>query len=101
MREFEAGATLIEQGAEGEAAATFFVIRSGTAKVTQLQQGESVTIRDSVTSGDYFGEMALLREEPRQASNGHVAAMSRPYNGHVGRLLWRDGAAPLAVCNGM
>eukprot|EP00933_Yihiella_yeosuensis_P042548 TRINITY_DN3716_c0_g1_i1.p1 TRINITY_DN3716_c0_g1~~TRINITY_DN3716_c0_g1_i1.p1 ORF type:complete len:769 (-),score=246.47 TRINITY_DN3716_c0_g1_i1:125-2431(-) len=57
---FEPNTTIIKQGDEGN---EFFVIKTGTAKVEI--GGNQVA---SLKSGDYFGENALLRDEPRQAS---------------------------------
>lgn len=58
--QFQAGATIIKQGDEGDA---FFVLMSGTADVEI--NGKNVA---KLKSGDYFGENALLRNEPRTAS---------------------------------
>lgn len=58
--QFQGGATIIKQGDEGD---VFFVLMSGTADVQV--NGKSVA---KLKSGDYFGENALLRDEPRTAS---------------------------------
>lgn len=64
---FEAGQTIIQQGAKGD---EFFILRSGEAKVDVDGQN-----RAKLGSGDYFGENALLQEVPRTASIIAVAAI--------------------------
>ena len=59
-REFSAGETI---STEGKSGAGFFVISSGTAKVTV--QGEE---RGSLGPGEYFGEISVLDAQPRTAS---------------------------------
>ena len=54
------GKHLIEQGAFGH---EFFVIEQGTAKVTH--DGNVIA---ELTQGDYFGELALLEQQRRQAT---------------------------------
>ncbi|CAG9761193.1 unnamed protein product [Ceutorhynchus assimilis] len=63
---YPAGAFIIRQGASGD---TFFIISSGSVKVTQRLPGhlEEEEIR-TLTRGDYFGEQALLKEDCRTAS---------------------------------
>ncbi|MCZ7529568.1 MAG: cyclic nucleotide-binding domain-containing protein [Acidimicrobiia bacterium] len=58
--EVPAGKVLVEQGAAG---AEFFVIVSGTAKVTR--RGKKVA---TIGAGDYFGDLALLDKAPRNAT---------------------------------
>jgi len=63
---FEPGDIIIRQGEPGS---EFFVILSGEATVSIVNEGEGepehvATLKD----GDYFGESALLRNEPRAAS---------------------------------
>lgn len=65
--EVPAGKVLVEQGAAG---AEFFVIVSGTAKVTR--RGKSVA---TVGPGDYFGDLALLDKAPRNATVVAVTPM--------------------------
>ena len=56
----EAGTVLAREGELGE---RFFVIEEGTAEVTRA--GSRVA---ALSSGDFFGEIALLREERRIAT---------------------------------
>ncbi|VDP39910.1 unnamed protein product [Soboliphyme baturini] len=60
------GTYIIREGEKGD---TFFVISSGTVKVTQLIEGvdEPQEIR-KLKKGDFFGEKALLGDEVRTAS---------------------------------
>jgi Ca2+:H+ antiporter len=57
---FNEGQVIIKQGDLGE---EFFVIKSGTATVTADGAGIA-----ELKSGDYFGEAALLNQEPRTAT---------------------------------
>ena len=58
--DFKAGKTLIREGALGR---EFFVLVDGTAEV---QRGGKTI--DTSGPGDFFGEMALLTDQPRNAS---------------------------------
>lgn len=64
-REYEEGKEIIIQGKGGEG---LFVITGGTAQAIREQlDGEKVVVNE-FTSGDYFGELALLDEGLRTAS---------------------------------
>jgi len=60
VEEFADGATICK---EGEAGNTFYIIEEGHAVATKAGQ-EVMTYH----SGDYFGELALLRNKPRAAT---------------------------------
>eukprot|EP00437_Effrenium_voratum_P004087 CAMPEP_0181422072 /NCGR_PEP_ID=MMETSP1110-20121109/13424_1 /TAXON_ID=174948 /ORGANISM="Symbiodinium sp., Strain CCMP421" /LENGTH=794 /DNA_ID=CAMNT_0023545155 /DNA_START=150 /DNA_END=2534 /DNA_ORIENTATION=+ len=61
---FKAGQTIITQGEVGR---EFFIIQSGEAEVLVGEAGSQKKVA-SLKQGDYFGENALLRNEPRSAT---------------------------------
>jgi len=62
--DYKAGEKIISQGDSGN---EFFVIKSGEATVSVMNEGKSTEVA-KLKSGDYFGENALLRDEPRTAT---------------------------------
>jgi CRP/FNR family transcriptional regulator, cyclic AMP receptor protein len=58
--DFKAGKTLITQGTPGR---EFFVLVDGTAEIQR--NGKKI---DTAGPGEFFGEMALLTDQPRNAS---------------------------------
>ena len=63
---FENGAPIITQGAAGD---SFYIIKAGSVKVTKADaDGHEQLIKDKLGPSDYFGEMALLKDELRMAS---------------------------------
>ena len=53
---------------EGDAGTKFFLIKEGTAICTKRQSDGSVQEINRLSCGDFFGEIALLTDKPRQAS---------------------------------
>ncbi|EIW82434.1 camp-dependent protein kinase regulatory subunit [Coniophora puteana RWD-64-598 SS2] len=69
------GEAVLRQGEMGD---TFFFVEEGEAIVTKSQVGEEGEVREitvgRLKKGDYFGELSLLRLEPRAAT---VSAVRR------------------------
>jgi CRP/FNR family transcriptional regulator, cyclic AMP receptor protein len=68
--DFAAGRTLIEEGSVGQ---EFFVVIDGSVDVRR--KGRKI---DELGSGDYFGEVALITDRPRNATvttTSHVRAL--------------------------
>jgi CRP-like cAMP-binding protein len=63
--EFKAGATVIKQGESGS---EFFVIKNGEASVNVSIDNAPPKQVAALKAYDYFGENALLRDEPRTAT---------------------------------
>ncbi|EMD40613.1 hypothetical protein CERSUDRAFT_111195 [Gelatoporia subvermispora B] len=74
-RVFEDGDAVVRQGEMGD---TFFFVEEGEAEVTKRERGDDGEIREvkvgHLSKGDYFGELSLLRLEPRAAT---VSAIHR------------------------
>ena len=70
-RRFQQGDRILQQGDAGD---TFYIIKSGQVRVSKTAEGGH-TEREVARLGDgnYFGEVALLKKEPRMAS---VTALS-------------------------
>jgi len=61
---FKAGAAILEEGGGDQ---LMFVIESGSVEIFRTDGGAAKTIR-TLGPGDFFGEMALLDDQPRTAS---------------------------------
>jgi putative ABC transport system ATP-binding protein len=61
---FSAGSVIIRQGEPGD---KFYMIRSGVVEVTRRLSDGSLH-QDEIVEGGFFGEVALLRNEPRNAT---------------------------------
>jgi putative ABC transport system ATP-binding protein len=64
LERFAAGSTVIRQGDEGD---KFYIISQGTADVLRAEEGGSRKLA-TLREGDFFGETALLENQPRNAS---------------------------------
>jgi putative ABC transport system ATP-binding protein len=64
LEAYDTGEMIIREGETGD---RFYLIRSGTVEVLKESDGRMASL-GNLTTGDFFGELALLREEPRAAS---------------------------------
>ena len=64
-RTFKAGEYLVKKGEEGDA---LYVIQEGQVKVTDISIGGQSYENQVLSSGEFFGERALMTQEPRAAN---------------------------------
>jgi len=64
-RSFQAGAIIFE---EGEPADSFYIIESGHVEVSKRFEGNAPRILVRQGPGEFFGELALVQENPRAAT---------------------------------
>lgn len=69
-RRYPRGSMILAQGDSGE---SLYLIASGQVKVVLIHEDGREVILSVLTEGAFFGEMALLDQEPRSA---HVVAMT-------------------------
>ena len=62
---FRAGRVIIRQGDRGDC---FYIIQKGHVEVTQRDEIGGIRVVNRLSRGDYFGELALLRDAPRNAT---------------------------------
>ncbi len=69
---YEVGSSIIRQGEEGD---SFYIIKDGVAKVTRSnKEGEPAVELAKLKTNNYFGEMALMKKDVR---NANVIAVTR------------------------
>jgi len=69
---FPAGHTIFKQGDEGDA---LYLVYSGEVRITKREGNSDAKEVDRVNTGGYFGERALLTNEPRAGSAVAITAV--------------------------
>lgn len=64
-RQYAAGETIIRQGEPGK---EFFIIESGKVQIWQQREGMEAEQVNALGAGQYFGEVALVTDAPRNAT---------------------------------
>ncbi len=64
---FEPGSVIVRQGEAVDEHSKFYLIRRGTVEVLREQEGHTEKL-DAMGPGRYFGEVALLMNQPRNAT---------------------------------
>lgn len=77
---------------EGEYGNTFFLVEEGTAQALKKTSEGTEKVVFEYQDNDYFGELALLRDEPRAAS---IRATSNLRVAHIDRLSFKRILGPL------
>jgi putative ABC transport system ATP-binding protein len=83
VEESEPGDVVIRQGDPGE---LFYLIRSGSVEVLVAENGNAANVAE-LNEGQYFGEAALLRDEPRNAT---IVARTKSVFYTLGKADFKD-----------
>jgi putative ABC transport system ATP-binding protein len=78
------GTVIVRQGERGE---DFFLIRQGKVLVTMVDAASGSRQVNELGKGDFFGDRALLRDEPRSAT---ITAVDKVETYTVGRELFQE-----------
>jgi putative ABC transport system ATP-binding protein len=81
------GSVIIRQGDTGD---EFFLIRSGTVRITVVAGSAGPRRVTELEKGDFFGDRALIRDEPRNAT---VTAIDTVETYSVGREQFQEARA--------
>src|SRR5438094_782479 len=65
IRQFAAGQQIFAEGDQGDG---IYLIRSGRVQISAMVNTEQRRILSRLGAGDFFGEMAVLDNEPRSAA---------------------------------
>lgn len=89
---YQDGDVIIKEGDKGS---QMYIIKSGAAKVTKKSDKGEITLA-TLSSGDFFGEMALFDRAPRSATVSAVGE-TRVIVLHAGNFLYRIRQDPTLV----
>ena len=64
IREYPVGQNIVTEGEEGT---EFFMVTQGKVRVSRQEGSETKTLTE-FSAGDYFGEVSLIKEQPRNAT---------------------------------
>lgn len=104
---FKAGTRIFQEGDPGD---EMFIIQSGQVKITKRTQGGEKTLV-ILSDGDFFGEMAVIDNEPRSASavaqtdtklialNQAVFEATMQTNAHIVKKILRNMSSRLRESN--
>jgi putative ABC transport system ATP-binding protein len=84
FKTYPPGSVIVRQGDKGE---DFFLIRQGKCTVTMENPASGSRKVNELRKGDFFGDRALLRDEPRSAT---VTAVDTVETYTVGRELYQQ-----------
>lgn len=92
MIDFKAGDVIIRKGEAGDKASTFYIVQSGSVVCTDIGSGDKKLDDVELGAGAYFGERALLKDEPRAAN---VSAVTKTVCMTLNRRAFNNLLGPL------
>lgn len=92
VRYFAPHATIVEENGVSD---EFFVLLAGAGNITKKCPDGSEALLFTARPGDYFGELGLLKDQPRQAT---VRSLSGKVDSNVTRLFGGNGTISLEHC---
>jgi CRP-like cAMP-binding protein len=90
--DFKPGDVIIRKGEAGDKASTFYMVKSGRVICTDIGSGDKKLDDVELSAGAYFGERALLMDEPRAAN---VSAVDKTVCMTLNRRAFTNLLGPL------